>query len=77
MTFIIEYKSSHKLRFDYIYKDFLNMNFNDVIQFHKEKSSQNQFCHLVTTTIIQVFSYMICAELKYEYVCTDKAFIFL
>ncbi len=76
-AFIIEYKSSHKLRLDYIYAGLQNMNLDDVIQFREQESSQDQFHHLVAAAITQVFSYMIHAELKYKYVCMGKAFIFL
>ena len=53
------------------------MNLNNVIQFHEKENYQDQFQYFIIAAITQVFSYMICAKLKYEYICTNKAFIFL
>lgn len=53
------------------------MNLKKMIRCNEINDSQNHFRRLIVAVITQVFFYMIRAELKYEYVCIDEAFIFL
>ncbi len=77
VIFIIEYKISHKLHLDCIYESLKDMNLKKMIRCNEINDSQNHFRRLIVAVITQVFFYMIRAELKYEYVCIDEAFIFL
>ncbi len=53
------------------------MNLKKMICCNEINDSQNHFRRLIVAVITQVFFYMIRAELKYEYVCINEAFIFL
>ncbi len=77
VVFIIEYKISHKLHLNCIYESLKDMNLKKMIRCNEIDGSQNHFRRLIVAVITQVFFYMIRAELKYEYVCINEAFIFL
>ena len=77
VVFIIEYKISHKLHLDCIYKSLKDINLEKIIRCNEIDDLQNHFRRLVVAIITQAFFYMICAKLKYKYVCTSEAFIFL
>ncbi len=77
VVFIIEYKISHKLHLNCIYESLKDMNLKKMIRCNEIDDSQNHFRRLIVAVITQVFFYMIRAELKYEYVCINEAFIFL
>ena len=53
------------------------MSLKKMIRCNEIDGPQNRFRRLIVAAITQAFSYMIRAELKYEYVCIDEAFIFL
>ena len=76
-VFIIEYKIPHKLHLDCIYEDLKDMNLKKMIRCNETDDPQDHFRRLIVATITQAFSYMIRAGLKYGYVCTGEAFIFL
>jgi len=77
VAFIIEYKISHKLHLDYIYKSLKDINLEEIIRCNEIDDLQNYFRRLVVAIITQAFFYMIRAKLKYKYICTSEAFIFL
>ncbi len=77
VAFIIEYKASHKLHLDCIYEGLKDMNLKKMVRCNEIDGSQDHFRRLIVAAITQAFFYMVRAELKYEYICIDEAFIFL
>jgi len=77
VAFIIEYKAPHKLHLGCIYEGLKDMNLKEVVRCNETDGPQDHFRRLVVAVITQAFFYMVRAELEYEYVCIDEAFIFL
>ena len=53
------------------------MNFKNIIEKKENESPKARHRRLVAAVITQTFSYIIKMRLKYKYVCTGEAFVFL
>lgn len=84
-AFVVEYKAPHKLTLANIHAGLHDMDpLNDVVRRtripHKEEAAELFKYHseyLVAAVIAQIYSYLVESGLKYGYICTGEAFIFL
>ncbi|KAI1938719.1 hypothetical protein LOZ12_004040 [Ophidiomyces ophidiicola] len=76
-AFIVELKPPHKLPLSIIEHSLKNMDLDEVLQCQPNESEKIKSRRTMAAVITQAFSYMIKSGVRYGYVSTGEAFIFL
>ncbi|OAA65097.1 Protein kinase-like domain protein [Akanthomyces lecanii RCEF 1005] len=76
-AFIVEYKAPHKLSLAHIKAGLVNMDLDDIVRLQENETPEILCRRVVAAVITQAHSYMITGGIKYAYICTGEAFIFV
>ena len=76
-VFIVEYKAPHKLTLGHIYEGLEDVDLDDVVSIKDTDGTKEHCRRLVAAVIVQAFSYMISAGVRFGCVRTGEASIFL